>query len=152
VVESTPTEISTPIIVEADSTIIPTVITPTPTGPSADELAQKKRKLDETAAVESKKRSRRMFGLLQGTLNQAKEQTKSMSGTTKRRQELEDKLTMRLKAERVEMEGKIEEKRELQTKSRDLSNEIAQKEAELSTLDALVRRSFSFIHSPKINQ
>jgi hypothetical protein len=90
-----------------------------------------------------------MFGLLQGTLNQAKEQTKSMSGTTKRRQELEDKLTMRLKAERVEMEGKIEEKRELQTKSRDLSNEIAQKEAELSTLDALVRHSFSLIHSPK---
>lgn len=52
--------------------------------------------------LESRKRSKRMFGLLQGTLNEARKQTQ---GSSKQR-ELESRLSLKLSEEKKELESK----------------------------------------------
>lgn len=98
-----------------------------------EEQETKKRKADQ-ADAESKKRGKRMFGLLQGTLNQAREQTGRLSGTTKNRQEVEERLSAKLAKEREVMEAK-----RLKGKAaKDLAHEINLKEHEIKVYDTTV--------------
>ena len=90
-------------------------------------LATKKRK-QEAAQDEAKKRSRRMFGLLQGTLNKAKEEVGKLSGTTKQRQELEERLSRKLNGEKAISE----EKRRLGFEEKQLRDVVHRKEEEIT--------------------
>lgn len=128
--------------IPAPSPVATRVQTPPPAAPTVEELASKKRKAD-AADVEAKKRGRRMFGLLQGTLNKAKDQTAQLSRTTQKRQELEERLTLKLAKERTEME----EKRVQGKAAKDLDHEINTKENEIASLDGLVRFHFIAILS-----
>lgn len=111
----------------------PAVIVPAAEGPTEEEAAaSRKRKLDGEQL--EKKRSRRMFGLLQGTLNQAKEQTKKLSGVSQQRQELEERLARKLGEEKAAMEVQTLKLRQ----QRELQSEISAKETEMYTLDSMV--------------
>ena len=105
-----------------------------------EELATKKRK-QEAALVESKKRSRRMFGLLQGTLNKAKEEVGKLSGTTKQRQELEERLSKKLNGEKAVSE----EKRRLGIEERQLREAVYRKEEEISIAENTVSLAYRVI-------
>lgn len=120
---------------------------PAPVLPTADELealASKKRKL-AVIADENKKRSRRMFGLLQGTLQQAKKETTSgkLGGMAKGRREVEERFEAKIRKERDEAEEKSKREREV----RDTRNSIERKMAEIANADTIVS-SLSFIVLP----
>lgn len=110
-------------------------------GPTEEELelqAQKKRKL-AVVADESKKRSKRMFGLLQSTLQQAKKQVSSVKvgGQNIKFQEVQE----RLNREKLIME----EKRTRGREEKDLREQIDRKLAEIGVSESIV--SFLFLFS-----
>ncbi|KAM0793537.1 hypothetical protein ACM66B_000975 [Microbotryomycetes sp. NB124-2] len=107
-----------------------------------EQQAAKKRRL-AVAADESKKRGKRMFGLLQNTLQQARKDTGTLAEKNKRRNELEKRLQDKLASERLEMEKKRE--REQETKS--LRLDVVRKEEELGKAEAI----YEVRHSVKLN-
>ncbi|KAK4705520.1 hypothetical protein P7C70_g687, partial [Phenoliferia sp. Uapishka_3] len=84
---------------------------------------------------ENKKRGKRMFGLLQNTLKQAKKETGKLSGATKNRQEVEERLHAKLNGERTEME----EKRKRDRETKELRLDVLKKEEEISTAESIYR-------------
>ncbi|KAI5480816.1 Pinin/SDK/MemA protein domain containing protein [Pseudohyphozyma bogoriensis] len=122
-------------------------LAPPPPQPSEEDieaLAAKKRKA-AAAADEGKKRSRRMFGLMQSTLKQSKEElsTGKLGGAAQKRRELEERLASKLSQEKQELEEK--QNRERESKSLKLS--VVRKEEEISTADSLYRTR----HAAKLN-
>lgn len=97
-------------------------------------LAAKKRSL-QIVAEESKKRGKRMFGLLQSTLAQAQKQSGARAGASKKRQEIEERLAAKLSAERAEME----EKRRRDREGKDLRLAVTRKEEEIANFESIVR-------------
>lgn len=98
-------------------------------------LAAKKRKL-AVIQDESKKRSKRMFGLLQSTLVQAKKEVVKMnvSGAAQKRIELEERLAKKLSGEKEEME----EKRRRDRESKELRLSVTKKEEEIRNVETIV--------------
>lgn len=114
-----------------------------PAEPTAEELeaqATKKRKL-AVVADESKKRGRRMFGLLQSTLKQAKTATdpSQLSGAAAKRKELEDRLVKKLQGEKAELEAKQNRERE----QKELRLNVVKKEEEIGRAQAIVSETLS---------
>lgn len=129
---------ATPIVVDGEGTPAPPPAAeekaPSPTPEELEAQALKKRKL-AVVADESKKRGRRMFGLLQSTLKQAKSAGENVSGAARKRIELEERLASKLKGEREEMERKGKSERE----SKELKLQVVRKEEEIGRIEAIVR-------------
>ncbi|KAK4055151.1 hypothetical protein OIV83_000431 [Microbotryomycetes sp. JL201] len=104
--------------------------------------AAKKRRM-AVAADESKKRGKRMFGLLQNTLQQAKKDTGSLAEKNKRRTDIEKRLQDKLMSERQEME----KKREREQESRELKLDVLRKEDELAKAESI----YDVRHSVKLS-
>ncbi|GAA6041584.1 hypothetical protein JCM8097_004278 [Rhodosporidiobolus ruineniae] len=98
--------------------------------------AEKKRRL-ETVKKESKARGNRMFGVMLGTLKRAKAQVGDIKQTDagRKRAEIEEKLQVKLGAER----RKAKEKEEREREARDLKVEIQRKEEEISVQETIYR-------------
>lgn len=152
---SPPAPVDEPIAVDSESTTEPVVAesgTPAPEAPAtpivvdeepqpltAEELEQQanRKRKSAAAADESKKRGKRMFGLLTSTLRQAKTETTNLSGAAKKRMELEQRLASKLQGERAELEAKTNRERE----SKGLKLSVTKKEEEIARTDSIV--SFS---------
>ncbi|ORY90152.1 hypothetical protein BCR35DRAFT_299707 [Leucosporidium creatinivorum] len=138
--EAAPTDEATPIAVDGEGSPAPAaapVEEDKPAEPTAEELeaqALKKRKL-AVVADESKKRGRRMFGLLQSTLKQAKTAGENVSGAAQKRRELEERLANKLKDEKEEMERKGRSEREM----KELKLQVVKKEEEIGRTEAIYR-------------
>jgi len=94
------------------------------------QVVEKKRKVED---VESKKRGKRMFGVLMGTLNKFKEEGNKQSDATKRRQNIENRLTQKLREEQEENARRIAKEQEV----KNLKTSIIRKEDEIATLDGI---------------
>lgn len=121
-----------------------------PPAPTAEELeaqATKKRKL-AVVADESKKRGRRMFGLLQSTLKQAKTATdpSKMTGAAAKRKELEDRLAKKLQGEKDEMEMKHSRERE----QKELKLDVVKREEEIGRAESIVSAGSRMAHRTQL--
>lgn len=130
----------TPISVDAAASPAPAAV-PAPAEEPAtkapeltlEEQATKKRKL-AVLQDENKKRGKRMFGLLQSTLKQAKCAGENVSGAAAKRKELEERLAKKLKGEKEEMEKKGMVARE----AKELKLSVVKKEEEIGRTEAIV--------------
>ncbi|KAM0750393.1 hypothetical protein T439DRAFT_381087 [Meredithblackwellia eburnea MCA 4105] len=99
-----------------------------------------KRRRQESLKAENRKRGVRMFGLLQSTLKQAKQETGKIG---KNRQEIDERLQAKLSTERQE----VEDKRRRDREAKDLRMEVSRKEDEIGTADSIYRTR----HNAKLN-
>lgn len=117
-----------------------------PASPTPEDIAAEASRKRQRAAVadEGKQRGKRMFGLLQSTLNQAKSDTaRPKSGAAKKREELEHKLADKLAREREEGAEKARVERE----RRELRATINRIEDGLANSDSILRNR----HDAKIH-
>ena len=99
------------------------------------EAAKKRRQA--ILKAENEKRGKRMFGLMRGTLEQAKKETGKLSGVTKNRQEVEERLHATLHRERAA----LEEKRQRERETKELRLDVIKKEEEIANAESIVRPS-----------
>lgn len=128
-----PSPVLPAVALKAES-VSPARIPPAVPADAIEAEAAKKRR-QAALKDENKKRGVRMFGLLQNTLKQAKKETGKLSGTTKNRQEVQERLHAKLNSERVE----LEEKRRREREAKELKYTVAKKEEEISTAESIVR-------------
>ena len=108
---------------------------PSPTAEEIEAEASRKRQR-AVVADEGKKRGRRMFGLLQSTLQQAHSETsRPKSGAARKREELEAKLAEKLGREREEGAEKAKAEKE----RRELRATVNRIEDSLASADGIFR-------------
>ncbi|KAL8278222.1 hypothetical protein RQP46_009395 [Phenoliferia psychrophenolica] len=134
-VDAPTTSDAPPPAVKADSPP-PAPVAPVRAVPEVDiEAEAAKKRRQAILKAETEKRGKRMFGLMRGTLEQAKKETGKLSGATKNRKEVEERLHAKLNSERTE----LEEKRQRERETKELRLDVIKKEEEISTAESIYR-------------